>query len=141
MTGQLIVVILHVFVIALGVGLSFSNFINTRLALTQGADVAKGLALQRRTIARIADGVIALIWVTGLLLLWMRGMQGLPGSFHAKLLFVVLLTLFHGLTRALGEKMRRENNTTMMPRLSLLIGCGFASAVVALVLAVITFGG
>jgi hypothetical protein len=131
--------IFHLLVIALGIGFSTSNFINTRLALRGDGEAQKGLGLHRMTIARWGDGVIALIWLSGGLLLWMRGMEGLPGSFHVKLLFVVLLTLCHGMTRATAGKMQREKNVALLPRLSLFVGGVAISAVVALVLAVLTF--
>jgi uncharacterized membrane protein len=103
--------------------------------------LAKGLGLHRRTIARFGDGVIALIWISGLALLWQRGTDGLLPAFHVKMLFVVLLTLFHGLGRATGEKMRRDGNMALLPRLSLFIGGGALSAMLALGAAVLAFGG
>lgn len=139
MSSQLLLVTLHLLVIALGVGLTASNFINTRLALGNGAEFAKGLGLQRHTISRFGDGVIALIWITGLLLLWMRGTDGLTTAFHIKMLFVVLLTLLHGLARATGGKMRRSGNLDKLPLLSNVIIGGWLSAVAALVCAVLAF--
>jgi uncharacterized membrane protein len=140
-TLQTILVFLHLLVIALGIGFSTSNFINTRLALGQGADFAKGLALHRRTIGRFGDAVIALIWITGLILLSQRGWQVSSPAFHAKLMFVVLLTLLHGYGRSLGERMRREGKLDSLPRLSLIIGATAASAILALLCAEIAFRG
>ncbi len=139
MTIYTIVVTLHLLVIALGIGFSVSNFINTRLALSQGADFAKGLALQRRTIARFGDGVITLIWATGLLLLWLAWPLALGAAFHVKMLFVVLLTALHGYGRGLGEKMRREASMAQLPKLSGVIGGVGFSAMAALLCAVLAF--
>ncbi len=139
MSAHQLLLAFHLIVIALGIGLSASNFINARLSQRQTGDAAKGLAVQRRTIARIGDGVIALIWVSGGLLLWQRGMQGLPPSFHAKMFFVIMLTVFHGLARGTGEKMRRENSLAALPKLGTFILSGFLSAVVALICAVLAF--
>jgi hypothetical protein len=139
MTSHLLVLTLHLIVIALGVGLTASNFINTRLALSSGSDHAKGLGLHRHTISRLGDGVIALIWITGLLLLWMRGANGLTSAFHVKMAFVVLLTVMHGFARATGGKMRRSGNLDMLPRLSNIILLGWLSAVAALVCAMLAF--
>lgn len=139
MNLQLALITLHLIVIALGIGLTASNFINTRLALRHGAEFAKGLGLQRHTISRFGDGVIGLIWVTGLLLLWMRGTAGLTTVFHAKMAFVVALTVLHGLARATGGKMRRSGNMEMLPRLSNIVLLGWLSAVAALICAVLAF--
>ncbi len=139
MSSHQALLIFHLLVIALGIGFSTSNFINTRLALGNEGHVQKGLALHRMTIARWGDGIIALIWLSGGLLLWMRGMEGLPGAFHAKMLFVVLLTIFHGLTRATGGKMQREKNMALLPRLSLFVGGVAICAIIALVCAVLAF--
>jgi uncharacterized membrane protein len=139
LNANIIVLTLHLIVIALGIGLTASNFINTRLALGNGAEFAKGLGLQRHTISRFGDGVIALIWVTGLLLLWMRGAEGLTGAFYAKMLFVVLLTLLHGMARATGGKMRRSGNFDKLPLLSNVVLGGWLCAVAALICAVLAF--
>lgn len=140
MSAHQLLLSFHLLVIALGIGFLASNFINARLALGQTGEMAKGLGLQRRTIARFGDGVILLIWVTGGLLLWQRGgMAGLPPTFHVKLLFVVLLTVFHGLSRMTGERMLRAGNMAALPRLGGFILGGWLSAVVALVCAVLVF--
>jgi uncharacterized membrane protein len=141
MSGNSALVTLHLLVIALGIGFSTSNFINTRLALVQGPEFAKGLALQRRAIARFGDGAIALIWITGVALWWMRGFGGTGAVFHVKLLFVVLLTVLHGFGRGLGERMRREGNMSALPKLSVMIGGVALSAMAALVCAVAAFRG
>jgi uncharacterized membrane protein len=139
MTTHQLMLFFHLLMIALGIGFSASNFINVRLALPWTDHFAKGLALQRRTIARMGDSVILLIWISGALLLWQRGMTGLPQAFHIKLLFVVLLTVFHGLARMTGEKMRLEGTTAALPRLGMFIFLGWLSAVVALFCAVWAF--
>jgi hypothetical protein len=137
-----VLVTAHLLLIAMGIGLSLSNFINTRLALKNGAEFAKGLGLQRRTIARMADGVIVLIWLSGLVLLAQRGsMAGLGGAFHLKLLAVVALTVFHGLARYLGGQMQRAANFNLLPRQSQMILGVFLSAILALICAELAFRG
>lgn len=135
MTLNTATVALHLIAIALGIGFSVSNFINTRLALSQGPDFAKGLALHRRTIARFGDAVIGLIWLSGLLLLWQAWPLAMTNAFHAKMLFVILLTLLHGYGRSLGENMRRQASVAQLPRLSGVIGgvglCGVAALLCA----------
>jgi hypothetical protein len=134
-----VLITLHLIVIAIGIGLSLSNYINTRLALSNGMEYAKGLGLQRRTIARMGDGVIALIWATGIVLILMRGMDGLGGAFHLKLLFVVALTIFHALARRAGGRMQKVTSLNLLPRMSQMILGGFVSAIAALICAEIAF--
>lgn len=142
MTGSQIVLALHLLAISLGIGLSFSNLINIRLALSGVADTGKGLALQRMTVSRFGDGIIALIWLTGLLALWLRGgMAGLGTSFHAKLAFVLVLTLAHGAARLLASRIKLTGNMALLPRVGIAVAVVWLSAVAALLLAVVTFDG
>lgn len=142
MTAHQLLLFLHLLVIATGIGFSLSNFINVLLALKGQPETGKGLALHRMTIARLGDVVIALIWVTGLAALWMRGgMEGLGASFHAKLGFVVLLTLAHGFGRYTAGQIRRTGNMGLLPRLGTAGFAVWASAVAALALAIVTFSG
>jgi uncharacterized membrane protein len=133
----LALLIAHLMLIAMGTGMSFSNFINVRLARGQGGDIAKGLALQRRMIARIGDGVIALIWLTGLALWWYVSPAG--GWFHAKLAIVVLLTLSHAMARRTAGEIAKSGNAALLPRLEIFIAGVWLSALAAILLAVIAF--
>jgi hypothetical protein len=139
MTTHQLLLFFHLLMIALGIGLSASNVINVRLALPWTGEMALGLGLQRRTIGQLGDKVILLIWISGALLLWQSGMAGMPKAFHIKLLFVVLLTVFHALARMTGEKMRMEGTTVALPRLGWFVLLGWLSAVAALFCAVWAF--
>ena len=132
--------IMHLAFMALGIGMSCSNFVNTRLAASQTGDIAKGLALQRSSIASIGDSVIAAIWLSGFLLLQMRGWEELNGWFYAKIVFVVLLTVSHIMTRLTGTEMIRSGNGALLSRVSMYIASVWVSALIALALAVIAFG-
>lgn len=135
-----LVLILHLMLIAMGTGMSFSNIVNLRLA-RQGGEVAKGLALQRRTIARIGDGVIALIWVSGLILVGLIGVAGLGAWFAAKIVVVVVLTACHFMARRTAGEIMRQGNAGLMPRLELFVSGVWLSALAAIALAVIAFRG
>ncbi len=85
--------IVHLMAIALGTGMSFSNFINAGLATREEGERFKALGLQRKTVSQIGDGVITIIWLTGLALVWLRWSEpGLvwSGWFYAKLAVVVV---------------------------------------------------
>jgi uncharacterized membrane protein len=132
----------HLILIAMGTGMSFSNFVNIRLSQGQSGDIAKGLGLQRRTIAQIGDVVIALIWVTGLSLLWTRNATLGPeqsGWFYAKIAFVILLTASHFMARRTGGIMARTGNMALLGKLELLAAGVWLSALASIILAVIAF--
>ena len=105
---QTFMLIMHLAFMGLGIGMSCSNFVNTRLAAGKTGDIAIGLGLQRRTIASIGDSVITVIWLSGFLLLQMRDWEGLNGWFYAKMAFVVALTLSHIMARRTGAEMMRS---------------------------------
>ena len=136
---QTFMLIMHLAFMGLGIGMSCSNFVNTRLAAGKTGDIAKGLGLQRRTIANIGDSVIAAIWLSGFLLLQMRGWEGLNGWFYAKIAFVVALTLSHIMARRTGAEMMRTGNGALLSRVSMYIAGVWVSALIALALAVIAF--
>jgi hypothetical protein len=136
---QTFMLIMHLAFMGLGIGMSCSNFVNTRLAAGKTGDIAKGLGLQRRTIASIGDSVITAIWLSGFLLLQLRGWEGLNGWFYAKLGFVILLTLSHIMARRTGAEMMRTGNGALLPRVSLYIAGVWVSALAAIALAVLAF--
>jgi len=138
---QTFMLIMHLAFMGLGIGMSCSNFVNTRLAAGKTGDIAKGLGLglQRRTIANIGVSVIAAIWLSGFLLLQMRGWEGLNNWFYAKIAFVVALTLSHIMARRTGAEMMRSGNGAALSRVSMYIAGVWVSALIALALAVLAF--
>jgi hypothetical protein len=139
-TAQGAILAFHLLAIAMGLGLVFSNLVNASLSLSGPAEVQKGLGLQRRTVGRVGDIVIALIWVSGGLALWWRGHDGLSSVFAFKLAAVILLTLAHVRVRVLGERMRREGHLAHVGEQRNLMGAGWLLACAAVVLAVAAFG-
>jgi uncharacterized membrane protein len=134
----------HLILIAMGTGMSFSNLVNVRLSQGEQGERFKALGRQRRAIAQIGDGIIALIWLSGIALVFtMDAREALAsnGWFQAKLAFVVLLTLNHFMARRTAGAMARGGSTTLLPRLQMFIGGVWLSAVVAICLAVLAFRG
>jgi uncharacterized membrane protein len=134
--------IAHLMAIAVGTGMSFANYINLRHASGETGERAAALAALRRTIGRIGDIVIVLIWASGLALVWNWIAQGGPapgGWFHAKLAFVVLLTVCHGLARHTSGQMARSGNAALLGRIELFVAGVWLSALASIVLAVIAF--
>jgi|GEM_PF-3260041 len=133
--------IVHLIAIAMGVGMSISNQVNLRIAARESGERRVGLALLRRELARIADIVIAVIWITGLGLWFLVYSGGIPNHwFLAKLGFVVLLTLSHGLVRMTAGRMARSGDQSLLPRLQLFVSGVWVSALAAIALAVLAFG-
>ena len=134
-----ILLIAHLIAIATGTGMSISNYINLRFAAGETGERAKALAGLRRVLARVADLVITAIWITGIGLWWVLPPADAPNSWFAvKIGFVLLLTLCHGLARMTAASMAR-GDTTLYPRLELLVSGVWLSALAAIILAVLAF--
>ncbi len=129
--------ILHLVFMGLGIGLACANFVNTRLAAGKTGDIANGLGLQRRSITSIGDTVITLIWLSGFLLLQLRGWEGLNAGFYVKIGFVILLTLSHIMARRTEAEMTRSGNAALLTRLGLYFAGAWLSALAALAFAVL----
>ena len=132
--------IVHLMAIAVGTGMSFGNYVNLRHAAGETGERAAALAALRRTIGRIGDIVIVLIWASGLALVWVwmaAGGAALGGWFFAKLGFVVLLTVCHGLARSTSGRMARAGNAALLGRVELFVAGVWLSALASIVLAVV----
>jgi uncharacterized membrane protein SirB2 len=137
-----VLLIAHLMAIAVGTGMSLGNYVNLRHAASEAGDRAAALAGLRRTIGRIGDVVILLIWASGLALLWAWMAQGAsaPGGwFHAKLAFVVLLTVCHGLARHTSGRMAKSGNAALLGRVELFVAGVWISALASILLAVLAF--
>jgi len=133
--------VLHLLGIAMGFSVSFANIVFAGL-LAQGQ--AEDLATFRRFMPRMASmgniGLV-LIWVTGPILVFTKynGFGGLPGIFHVKLLFVVLLTLGVGGIHASMRK-AMAGDAAANARIQFIgKAITFPSALAALVFAVLSF--
>jgi uncharacterized membrane protein len=133
----------HVILIAMGTGMSFSNLVNLRLSMTEQGERFKALGLQRRTVAQIGDGVIALIWLTGIALFLIndRAALAVNGWFQAKLAFVVLLTVNHLLAKRTAGVLATSGDRALLGRLQIFVGGVWLSALLAICLAVLAFPG
>ena len=58
-----ILLIAHLIAIATGTGMSIANYINIRVASGEKGERREALAYLRRVLARLADVVIAIIWL------------------------------------------------------------------------------
>jgi uncharacterized membrane protein len=135
-----ILLIAHLIAIATGTGMSIANYINIRIAAGEKGERREALAYLRRVLARIADVVIAIIWLTGLGLWWVLPPADQPNSwFIVKIGFVILLTVCHGLARMTAGRMMRTKDNSLYPRLELLVSGVWMSALASIILAVLAF--
>jgi len=135
----------HLIALAMGTGMSLANYVNFRVA-AQADDAGKAaLARLRLALGRIGDVVIALIWLSGLALLWrFTGGQAaatgaLPAAFHAKMLLVVTLTACHAASRWAGLRIMRRGQKELLPLARACTLGVHLSAVGAIILAVASF--
>ncbi len=135
-----ILLIAHLIAIATGTGMSIANYINIRIAAGEKGDRRDALAFLRRILARIADVVILAIWITGIGLYTQLPPADEPNTwFVAKIAFVVLLTLCHGLARMTAGRMMRTGDQSLYPRMELLVSGVWMSALASIILAVLAF--
>jgi len=136
---------LHLYALALGTGFSLANLVNLRLAGAEPDAGRAALARLRLMLGRIGDGVVTLIWLTGLALATRyvgtggEGAAALPAAFHAKMIFVLTLTLCHAGTRWAAAQVMRKGRKALMPWVFRCTLGTHASAVAAIVLAVAAF--
>jgi uncharacterized membrane protein len=93
----------------------------------------------RAVMAWSGSGLL-LLWATGFMLTFTKwgGFGALPWQFHAKLGFVVLLTLAVGASHAFQAKARRGDTAAaaMLPRIGVV---SLVSSILVVVFAVLTF--
>ena len=136
---------LHIYALALGTGFSAANLVNLRLARASDEAGRAALARLRLALGRIGDGVVALIWLTGLALATRyigaggEGATALPPAFHAKMLFVLTLTLCHAGSRWAAGQVMRKGRKELMPWVFRCVLGTHLSAVAAIALAVAAF--
>lgn len=139
-----ILLIAHLLLIATGTGMSFANFQNVRFARGQTGDAARALQSLRRVMGSFGDWVVVGIWVTGVSLAWLKvdaGEGDFSALFYAKVAFVVLLTVCHGLARRVGGEIARSGDFGLLDKLELYIAGMWLAASIAIILAVVAFTG
>ncbi len=135
----ILLLVLHLFFIAMGVGIGFSNLINLRASRGQTGDIAKGFGMARLALRMYSDIVIAGFLITGLLLFWTTGNTGSGPWFSFKMSFVVLLVISYGVVRVTGGQIMRTGNMALMSRINIFAPLAFVGSAGALVCAVLAF--
>ena len=128
--------------LGLGLGLAATVVGLVLRGLLAGADPAEARGLIRigPVMAQVGGSGLLLLWATGFMLTFTKwgGFGALPWQFHAKLAFVVVLTLAVGASHAFQAKARRGDAAAaaMLPRIGMVT---LVSSILVVVFAVLTF--
>jgi hypothetical protein len=135
-----IVLFLHFVGLMLGAAGGLASGVIMRKALGMPADEAKVVRSLGPLLANVASIGIALLWITGLILVWNKwdGFGNLPQLFWVKAVFIVSLTVVHILVlMTYGEI--RKGNMAAAARLPKLGPMGGISALLAVLFAALAF--
>lgn len=107
-----ILLILHFLGLGAGFAVSVGNNVVMMLAAKAPPQEAAGLRRFPPFMTRVGDIAIALLWITGIALLWTKyggadGIAALPWAFWAKITCVVLLTALVGMIHMTLARIRR----------------------------------
>ena len=135
------ILFLHFFGLMLGAAGGLGSGVLMRRALAMPADEAKVVRGLGPLLANVAHTGVALLWVTGLILVWSKwdGFANLPQLFWVKAIFILSLTavaIFVHMTYA----EIRKGNVAVASRLPKLGPMGGVSAILAVLFAVYAFG-
>lgn len=131
---------LHLFGLMLGAAGGFASGILMRKALAMPADQAKVVRSLGPLLATIAAVGVAVLWVTGLIMVWSvwGGFGNLPRLFWLKAVFIVSLTVIVGLIHMTYAEIRK-GNAGAATRLPLLGPAAGVSSLLAVLFAVYAF--
>jgi hypothetical protein len=134
-----VLLILHLFGFGGGFGASLGNFIIGGLLAANPGD-APALNRMRLVLARVGQVAIAVLWLTGIILIWSKwgGPAYVPQLFWFKLILVVVLTALV-VVMDLTFKAVRGGNTALAARLPILGMVGAILLVLIVVAAVFAF--
>lgn len=133
-----VLLMLHFFGLAAGFAASIGNLVILRLSMSSPAD-APVLARVPPNLARVGQVGLALLWITGLIMVWTHGgPSNLPWAFWVKLLLVIGVTV--GVVMLdLTLKRVRSGDQEAAARLPLYGGITGAMLVLVVVFAVLAF--
>jgi hypothetical protein len=130
---------LHFVGLMLGAAGGFASAVLMRRALVLPADEAKVVRALGPLLANVSALGLALLWVSGLLLVWVKwdGFASLPQLFWVKAIFILSLTLVIGLIHMTYGEIRKGNVAVAarLPKLGPLVGLSSLLAVLFAVLA------
>jgi hypothetical protein len=135
-----LLLVLHFLGLGMGLSVTFGNIVMLNL-ITRAAPADKAvLARFPPAISKIGRAGLALLWLTGLTMLYTRwnGLAGMPWQFHVKLTAVVILTVTVVYLARL-EKLIERGDRGAAARIQTFGKLASACALVAVIFAVLTF--
>ena len=135
------ILFLHFVGLMLGAAGGFASAVIMRRALALPADEAKVVRSLGPILARVSAIGVAILWVTGLILVWSKwdGFGSLPKLFWLKAVFILSLTVMTGLIQMTYREIRK-GNVALAARLPKLGPMAGISALFAVLFAVLAFG-
>jgi len=135
-----ILLILHFLGLAMGFSTSSARFVMFGLIAKAAPQEKAVLGQFPPVMSRVGEIGLALLWVTGLLLVWTQwgGFASLPWTFYVKLTAVVILTVTLWRIHTLIDK-ARAGDATAAARIPMFGRVAALMALVALIFAVLTF--
>jgi hypothetical protein len=135
-----ILVILHFLGLAMGFSTSFASFVMFGLIAKAAPQEKAVLGRFLPPMSRVGEIGLALLWATGLLLVWLQwgGFGSLPWTFYVKLTAVVILTVTLWRIHTLVGKVR-AGDVAAAARIPIFGRVAAPMALVALIFAVLTF--
>ena len=134
------ILFLHFVGLMMGAAGGFGSAVIMRRALALPADEAKVVRGLGPILANVATVGLALLWVTGFILVWSKwdGFGSLPKLFWVKAVFILSLTVVHGLVLMTYAEIRK-GNVALAARLPKLGPMGGISALLAVLFAAMAF--
>ena len=134
------ILFLHFVGLMMGAAGGFGSAVIMRRALALPADEAKVVRGLGPILANVATVGLALLWVTGFILVWSKwdGFGSLPKLFWVKAVFILSLTVVHGLVLMTYAEIRK-GNVALAARLPKLGPMGGISALLAVLFAALAF--
>ena len=104
-----ILLILHFLGLAMGLSVAFSGMVMGALIAKSEPAAKASLSRFMPMMSRVGDVGLVLLWGSGLGMLFGKwgGFASMPGTFHAKITLVVLLTLVVGYIHSQQAKLRK----------------------------------
>ena len=137
-----ILLFLHLFSIAVVMGVGVANIVSFRVGRKLAGEAALGVAKSREATLIYSDIFTTLIVVAGLGLLWNRGgMADLGLWFHLKLGAILLWLASFIIMRVTIARYLRKRDAAALPRIRLLAHTAITGAALAMFCAVMAFAG